>query len=267
MLPASPPLILRDCGGDLHFTRYRRATPAGHMPNGYGTFTRLSDLADPTRMEVPMFRHMFALLPFVAFSAFESAGAESTGADGESGDEGKTGAESSGTKPKGKPEGITDEVQEWVNGLIAKEARAAEKRGRDAEKTAAEKAKADAEAELKRKADEEKGDYEKVRNELIAERDQFKTENESILAERDALKADFDARFAAALKNLPEPILAFQPDADASFATKSAWLTKAEEQAAKIAPGTPRGNGLQIPPSGPPKEEIKTGLTKRQYLG
>jgi predicted nucleic acid-binding Zn-ribbon protein len=260
MLPASPPLILRDCGGDLHFTRYRRATPAGHMPNGYGTFTRLSDLADPTRMEVPMFRHMFALLPFVAFSAFELG-------DPPAGDPPQDPPAGDPPKPKGKPEGITDEVQEWVNGLIAKEARAAEKRGRDAEKTAAEKAKADAEAELKRKADEEKGDYEKVRNELIAERDQFKTENELILAERDALKADFDARFAAALKNLPEPILAFQPDADASFATKSAWLTKAEEQAAKIAPGTPRGNGLQIPPSGPPKEEIKTGLTKRQYLG
>jgi hypothetical protein len=207
-----------------------------------------------------MFRHMFALLPFVAFSAFELG-------DPPAGDPPQDPPAGDPPKPKGKPEGITDEVQEWVNGLIAKEARAAEKRGRDAEKTAAEKAKADAEAELKRKADEEKGDYEKVRNELIAERDQFKTENESILAERDALKADFDARFAAALKNLPDTVLAFQPKPDASFADKAAWLITAEEQAAKLTAKTIRGNGHNIEAAGAAKEEIKTGLTKRQYLG
>ena len=69
-------------------------------------------------------------------------------------------------------------------------------------------------------------------------------ERDTLSAERDSLRAYFDGQYAAALKDLPEAILAFKPGDDASVDVRTKWLATAQEQAAKLA-------GTQVPGNRP----------------
>ena len=122
---------------------------------------------------------------------------------------------------------------------------AARKDGKESAERAAREAQAAADAAAKQQQLEAAGEYETAKATLISERDALKGENE-------ALSAYFATQYANALKALPEFIVAFAPADDASFAAKSAWLVKAQEQAVKVAEqtGTVPGNRPNPSPGG-----------------
>lgn len=115
---------------------------------------------------------------------------------------------------------------------LSRERREARERARNAEARLAE-------LEAKqREADEAKAKEEGRYKELLEQREADLT---ATATERDALKGEvevlteyFTSQYNAALKELPDVITAFAPDEDAPFAEKSAWLTKAQEQAKKV---------------------------------
>lgn len=152
----------------------------------------------------------------------------------------------------GKPDGVTDEIQTWINGLMANERKTARQQGKkDAEDAAETQRKKDAD-EAQRTKDEQAGEYEKAKTSLTNERDTAITERDGLKTENDALTAYFTAQYDVALKDMPEAITAFAPEDDASFETKSRWLTKAQEQATKLNGQKPTpGNG----PTGKPGEK------------
>lgn len=144
--------------------------------------------------------------------------------------------------PKPPKVEFTPEQQQHLNNLLAAERKATE------EKTAL-KLKADADAKAKaeeeqreRDAAEKRGEFEQVRKDLESKVESVTGERDALAGEADALRSYFDAQYTAALKELPEVVTAFKPDDDASFAEKSAWLIKAQEQAAKVAKGQAPGN-------------------------
>lgn len=134
---------------------------------------------------------------------------------------------------------FTDAQQAEINRLIGK----ARAEGRSAAEQAAKDAQAAADAAAKQQQLEAAGEYETAKATLTSERDALKGENE-------ALSAYFATQYAAAVKDLPEFIVAFAPAEDASFAEKSAWLVKAQEQAGKVATGTVPGNRPNPSPGG-----------------
>ena len=156
--------------------------------------------------------------------------------------------------PKPKIE-FSDEQQREVNRIAAKEAKAA-----------ADKTKADTLAEVEaerarvaeaaqRKSDEDKGEFSKVRESLEKERDTITGERDGLKTENDALTTYFTGQYEAALKDLPDVVKAFAPAEDASFVTKSKWLTTAQAEAKKLERKTPRGNGFDPAPSGKALDE------------
>lgn len=144
-------------------------------------------------------------------------------------------------EPPKKPE-FDDSQQQFINDLLAKERKATE------EKTALRiKAEADAAAAAeaeKRKNDEAaaRGEFDTVRADLEGKVTSVEGERDALKTEVDALRSYFDAEYDAAVKDLPDVITAFKPSDDAPFAERSAWLTKAKEQAAKVVKGQAPGN-------------------------
>ena len=145
-------------------------------------------------------------------------------------------------KPKpSKPE-FSPEQQEVLNDLLARERKAAEERTALRLKEEADaKAKAEQEAREREEATK-RGEFDKVRADLETKVSTVEDERDSAVAERDALRTYFEAEYTAAVKDLPDVITAFKPADDAPFAEKSAWLTKAREQAAKVDTSQTPGN-------------------------
>lgn len=143
--------------------------------------------------------------------------------------------------PPAKPE-FSDEQQQRINDLLAKERKSAEERTELRLKAEADAAIA-AEAE-KRKNDEAaaRGEFDTVRADLEGKVATVEGERDALKTEVDALRTYFDAEYTAAVKDLPDVIAAFKPSDDAPFAERSAWLTKAREQAAKVAGAQAPGN-------------------------
>lgn len=143
--------------------------------------------------------------------------------------------------PPAKPE-FDDTQQQFINDLVAKERKAAE------EKTALRlKAEAEAKAQADKDARERdeaaaRGEFDSVRADLESRVTTIEGERDALATEADALRTYFDAQYQAALKDLPDVVTAFKPSDEASFAEKSAWLTKAQEQAAKVAGTQAPGN-------------------------
>lgn len=162
---------------------------------------------------------------------------------------------------QGEPAGFQviaseEQLREWKNSTrthIRNEVLAELKADQD-------KRDADAKAEADRKSAEARGEFDAVKQSLESERDTARTERDAATAERDALATYFEAQFKSAIKDLPETIVAFAPAEDASFAEKSAWLTKAQEQAAKLGGTTTPGNGPN------PKPGEKQSATHEQMV-
>lgn len=143
---------------------------------------------------------------------------------------------------------------------------------KDADKRArlAEKKLADLEA-AKAKDDEakqaEQGQWKELAEKREADLTEATTSRDALKAEYDALSTYFEAQYTAALKDLPDVVKAFAPAEDASFETKSKWLTTAQAEAAKIANTSPRGNGFNPAAGGSnglPK--IESPIPKRSIL-
>lgn len=135
------------------------------------------------------------------------------------------------------------------------------KRALDAERTRAEAAERDAaalRAEIKKRDDdaaaaaakeaEEQGKWEELAKERETNLATATQERDTAVSERDALRTYFEAEYKTAVKDLPEVITAFKPADDAPFAEKSAWLTKAKAEAAKVTASTPGGGNPPNPP-------------------
>ncbi len=186
-----------------------------------------------------MFRLLFALLPFLALPLQENPPA---------GDPPK---DPPGDPPKpDDPPKVTfsDEQQRELNRLIARETRKAAETEKAAAEAAQEATRKQAETEADRKKQEDAGEFEKVRTGIEQERDTFKGERDTLKGEHDALSTYFEAQYMAALKDLPDVVKAFAPAEDASFETKSKWLTTAQEQARKLSTTSPRGAGFNPAP-------------------
>ncbi|MGI8483536.1 MAG: hypothetical protein ACR2OU_04660 [Thermomicrobiales bacterium] len=126
---------------------------------------------------------------------------------------------------------------------------------KQAEKTARETAKElETLKAAKVKADEEKAAEEGRWKELAEKREaslnETATNLTSATTELDSLRGYFTTHFDAALKDLPDVVKAFAPDADASFETKSKWLTTAQAEAKKLDKQKPRGAGFDPAPGG-----------------
>jgi hypothetical protein len=151
------------------------------------------------------------------------------------------------------PVTFTAEQQAEINRIVGQ----ARQEGRTAAEQAAAQAETDRQAEAARQADIDKGNFEAAKTSLEGERDGFKAERDTLKTERDALAGYFDGQFAAALKDLPESIVAFAPAEDASFADKKAWLVKATEQAAKLGGESKPGNGPNPKPGEKPNATVE----------
>lgn len=198
------------------------------------------------------FRLLLALLPFL-FSALQAN--PPVGEEGEGDDEGKEG-EQKGEKSKVE---FTAEQSAEISKIVAREARkAADKAKADAE-TARKAADEEAAKAAERKKQEDAGEFAQVRQSLEGERDTLKGERDSLKATNDALTVYFSSQYEAALKDLPDTILAFKPADDASFEAKSDWLTKAQEQAKKLGTNGNPGN-RQNPAPGTGKPEIPSAI-------
>jgi hypothetical protein len=189
-----------------------------------------------------MFKLLFSLLPFLLLESTLPAG----------------------DPPKEdppKPDDVKFDAaqQQKVNDLIAAARKKAEEDTAAKFKTDADEAKKKADAEAQRKKDQESGEFEKVRTSVEAERDTIAAERDTIKSENEVLVAYFTADYTAALKDLPDYVKEFVPADDASFATKSEWLTKAKAAAAKYEKANPRGNGPN-PKPGDNKPEIPSAV-------
>lgn len=162
---------------------------------------------------------------------------------------------------------FTPEQNEAINNLVAKARKEAEeKTALRIQQEADAKAQADKDA---RERDEaaKRGEFDKVRGDLEAKVASTEQERDGAVSERDALRTYFEAEYTAAVKDLPDVIAAFKPADDALFAEKSAWLTKAKEQAAKVASSTRTpGNGPN-PPVSDGKFDMDAATTRAQASG
>ncbi len=154
--------------------------------------------------------------------------------------------------PPAKPEKpqFDDAQQKHINDLLAAERRDTETKVTQRLKDEADAAETKRQQDAARAAAEAKGEFETVKTSLISERDAAATERDALKDENAAITAYFSAQYAAALQELPEVITAFAPAEDASFAEKSAWLTKAQTQAAKIGSDPKPGNRPNPKPLG-----------------
>lgn len=140
-----------------------------------------------------------------------------------------------------KPQ-FDDAQQKHINDLLAAERKSAEQRTeqRLTDEAAAAKKKADEDRERDEAA--KRGEFDKVRSGLEEKVTATESERDTLKTENEAITAYFSAQYTAALKELPEVITAFAPADDASFKEKSEWLTKAQEQAAKVGSDLKPGN-------------------------
>lgn len=124
-----------------------------------------------------------------------------------------------------------------------------------AEKTARESAKElETLKAAKAKEDEDKqaeqGKWQQLAEKREASLNETTTNLESATTELETLRAYFTTQFDAAIKDLPDVVKAFAPDAEASFETKSKWLTTAQAEARKLDKQKPRGSGFDPTPGG-----------------
>lgn len=106
----------------------------------------------------------------------------------------------------------------------------------------------------KAKEDEDKqaeqGKWQELAEKREASLNETATNLESATTELESLRTYFTTQFDAAIKDLPDVVKAFAPDAEASFETKSKWLTTAQAEAKKLDKQKPRGSGFDPPPGG-----------------
>lgn len=164
-----------------------------------------------------------------------------------------------------KPE-FTPEQQEALNALLARERKDAE------ERTALRlKQEADAKAKAEQEARDHdnaaaRGEFDKVRADLESKVALAEGERDALATEAETLRAYFDGQFQAALADLPEAILAFKPAEDADVSTKTAWLTKAQEQAKKLSASQTSGNHPN-PKAASGKLDIQTEVARAKSSG
>lgn len=97
----------------------------------------------------------------------------------------------------------------------------------------------------------EQGEWQKLAEKREASLNETTTNLTNATTELETLRAYFTTHFDAALKDLPDVVKAFAPDAEASFAAKSSWLTTAQAEAKKLDKQKPRGAGFDPAPGGP----------------
>lgn len=143
-----------------------------------------------------------------------------------------------------KPEGITDEIQAYFSNIVTREAR-----------KAADKAKADVQAELdrkrqqdeaerKRKDDEAKGDFEQVKTSLTSERDTAISERDAYKSELDEYRALVTADLDAQWKALPEEVREAYDGEDDDVLAKKRHIVRMAKVIEKLSEKpTIRGSG------------------------
>lgn len=206
-------------------------------------------------------RFLLALLPFLLSAFNGGAGDNSDGDDGNEGDgDGDTGK-------NGKPEGITDDIQKWVSGLIAKAERDGKRKGKEAAEAAIQTTREQEEADRKRAADEAKGDYETAKKAISDERDGFKTRAEQAEAERDAFRDLVTKDVEAAWDKLPEEIREAYDGEDDDVLAKKRHMRRMAKVIEKLtAEEAKPGNGPNPKPAGNTKPEIPSALPKQRLF-
>lgn len=106
---------------------------------------------------------------------------------------------------------------------------------REAQQLRDEIAKRDKDAvEARQKEAAEQGKWKELAEERESNLATVQQERDGLASEADALRTYFTSEYTAAVKDLPDVIRAFAPADDAPFTEKSAWLTKAKAEAAKV---------------------------------
>jgi len=186
-----------------------------------------------------MFRFLFAILPFLLTPLQVNPPA------GEEGNE--------KPKPDEKPEEVAfdDRQQAKVNALLAAERKKAEEDTAARLKTKADEDRRKAEADAQRKKDEDAGEFDKVKNTLISERDTAQSDLTAATTELETLRAHVNADIEAATKDDAfKPFLRFDPGADAPIADRLKWLKEAKAGIADLPePTTTRGAGPNPKPA------------------
>lgn len=170
-------------------------------------------------------------------------------------------------KPKAsKPEGVTDEIQEWVSALVARETKAAKAQAKADASAAMEEARKQREADAQRKKQEEAGEFDKVRTGIEQERDTAKAELDAAAAELETLREYTKADIAAVEKQVKDTpsakvLLDFHPGEEATVPQLLAWAAKAKAGLPELqkAGGAP-GNRHNPKPGGP------TGINEQQEV-
>lgn len=173
---------------------------------------------------------------------------------------------SPGAGKKSKIE-FTDEQNAEIGRIVSRETRKAKDAGRaerDAE-IAAEKAAADAEA--KRKADEDAGLFESVKQSLTDERDAAKAELDVATKERDALqelvKADVDAQW----DELPEEVRSTFEGADDDVLAKKRHMQRMKSIIDRLlAVSSKKGTPGNPPPAGNQQPAAESPISARDIL-
>jgi hypothetical protein len=152
--------------------------------------------------------------------------------------------------PKPKKFEWDEEQQAEIKRIATKEAKEAARVAREAAlaEVAAKKAADDEEA--KRKKQVEAGEFETVKTSLEQARDTAISERDALKDEHETLRTYVTADIAAAVKDLPKTLVAFDPGEDAPIGQRLAWLTKAKAAAAEMEKSSPRGNGPNPKPGG-----------------
>jgi hypothetical protein len=131
---------------------------------------------------------------------------------------------------------------------LSRERKEARERARQAEERLATLEQQQREAaEAKAKED---GKWQELAEKREADLTDATTKLESAATELEELRTYVTADIAAAVKDLPKTLVAFDPGEDAPIGQRLAWLTKAKAAAAEMEKSSPRGNGPNPKPGG-----------------
>lgn len=141
-----------------------------------------------------------------------------------------------------KPEGVTDEIQTWLNGIVAEAERRATQRGKDDAVAEAEAARVAAEEAATLAANEQAGEYATAKAALekqITDANTARTAAEEALAAANTTIASLQELVSTGVeeewKTLPEEIRETYEGADDDLIAKKGHMTKFSKLIAKLA--------------------------------
>jgi multidrug efflux pump subunit AcrA (membrane-fusion protein) len=210
-----------------------------------------------------LFLPMFALL-----SLFSDGGG---GGDTDDETAKREAAEAEKAKAEAERNKVTFDAdqQREVQRLVAKEAKVAREKALADAKAEREEQEAAARKEAERKAAEDRGEFDKVRQSIEAERDTFKGKAESAEAELERYRKTFAPSVETGWTDFPDELKDAYDGADDDTLAKAAFMAKWEKTAERLrAQGaTERGNPPNPNRVGRGEVEITSPITRREITG